>query len=125
MKLTRHFLLLLLLLSLTLFTSACGDDDTNSDTSSDASGDASSGGGDGSTTVDAEALYQNTCALSSCHGPDGDSGTALPKLTEVIPTASDVALREVLVNGSGSMPGLQYNDDELDAMMIYLRERFQ
>ena len=109
----------------------CGDkDDDSGDTGHSHTDDGTDGadGSDGSDGADgtggepdAASIFASTCA--NCHGPDGDSGSA-PDLSTGVPAMSDDDIRSIITDGKGGMPAQGLSDDELDAMVDYLRATF-
>lgn len=74
----------------------------------------------GETTADAEAVYQNNCAM--CHGDDL-SGGAGPALTDAGSSFSEDELADIIQNGTGSMPAQDVQGEELDALTAWLSEQ--
>lgn len=71
-----------------------------------------------------EEIYQSLCA--NCHGT-GLEGTPLgPALGPLSNAASqpDSFIRFAIVNGKGSMPSFEssLNDDQVDLLVVYIRE---
>jgi mono/diheme cytochrome c family protein len=67
-----------------------------------------------------EEVYQQNCA--SCHGADL-SGGAGPELTQVGSDLSEDEIRDIIVNGQGTMPGGLVEGDDLDAVVAWLSEQ--
>lgn len=103
--------LLALLMGTSLVLAACGGgDDKSKDT----------GGGDtgGDTaSVNAEDVYQKSCA--ACHGGDltGGVGTDLTKIGATL-SADDI--KTVIHEGKGQMPAQNLGDDEAAAVADWL-----
>ena len=68
-----------------------------------------------------EELFMTACA--GCHGEDGDSGSA-PNLSIMVPLMPDEQLENVIVNGSGPMPGGTVPTEDVPSLITYLRNRF-
>lgn len=122
-------LFLLAALPLTLAV-GCGDKDDDSGDAAAADGaDGAADGADGTAdgadgtggTPDAASIFASTCA--NCHGADGDAGSA-PDLSTGVPALSDEDIRALVTDGKGGMPAQGLSDDELDAMVDYLRTTF-
>lgn len=62
-----------------------------------------------------EEIYAEKCI--SCHG-DQYQGVVGPKLTDL--SISEAEVKEILVNGAGSMPGNLVPEDQLDEMTEWL-----
>lgn len=84
-------------------------------------GDSAEDTGDVQDTSAEHQLFLSACA--GCHGEDGDSGTA-PNLSVMVPLMPDDQLTNVIVNGSGPMPGNTVPEEDVPALIEYLRERF-
>ena len=102
------------LLLLSAFTIAGCAKDESSSSGSD------SGGGDTECSEDGATVYLS-CA--GCHGPDGISG-ASPDLSTGVPSLSDDALMDILMNGIGNMAAPSLTPCEEDALFTYLRDTF-
>lgn len=102
-----------ILLGLCLGMAACGDKDDHGDSGEtddhghDDGDDGSSGGGDATA---GEAVYAASCA--GCHGSSGE-GVSGPAMMDVVPHHSETEIIDVVMNGSGGMPGVV--SDETDA----------
>jgi mono/diheme cytochrome c family protein len=93
--------LIALLLSLSLLAAGCGDDDAG---------------------PSGRAIYQASC--SSCHGSDGGGGVGpAMKGNPFVAGSSDADVAEVIAAGrSGTaMPGFPLSQEDLDAVVAYLR----
>ena len=64
---------------------------------------------------------EDNCA--ACHGADGEGGAA-PDLTVMVPILSDGELESIITNGSGYMAPIALDDDEVAAVIDYLRATF-
>ena len=93
---------------------ACGNKD-------DDSGAADGTDGADGTEVDGASVYASTC--QNCHGDNGNDGFA-DDLTVEVPARSDDELTDVIQNGSGGMAAQNLSDDELSAVLDYLRATF-
>lgn len=95
---------------LPLMLIACGDKGDDSGTS--VAGDAASG----------ETLYASNCA--GCHGADG-TGVSGPDLTSgLVSGMSDDAISDVIANGTGSMPAILSDDQDVADVVAYLRDEW-
>ena len=74
---------------------------------------------EGETADDPEAIFANSCA--SCHGQDL-SGGAGPELTSVGSKLSADEIKEIIVNGVGTMPGGLVGNEEADVLAEWLSE---
>jgi mono/diheme cytochrome c family protein len=84
---------------------------------------ACSGSEDTGLTGDAtagEAVY--TAACSGCHGAAGEGGSG-PVLDGALP-ATDAAIEDVIVNGTGSMAPVDLIDQDRADLIAYLRATF-
>ena len=100
-----------LLLALPALLAACGasaKDTAGTSTGTDAS-------------ADGAALYATYCA--SCHGASGQGTASAPGLDGEIDD-SDAELRDTILNGDGSMPPVPVPDEDLPALIAYLRATF-
>jgi len=104
-------LTILFLLS-ALTSIGCAKDESSSDSGSS---------GDGTECSEDGAVVYLSCA--GCHGPDGASGSA-PDLSTGVPSLSDDALMDILMNGVGSMAAPNLTECEEDALFTYLRDTF-
>lgn len=64
-----------------------------------------------------------SCASSSCHGSNGDSGSG-PRLSRRVPRGSDEDLIEIVLAGEGGMPPQDLDDQEMADLLAYLRQTF-
>jgi hypothetical protein len=111
--------------------------DTVSSTSSSTSSSSSSAGG--STTeeilmltgdpVAGQGVYATTCGQTTCHGPDGDTGSPIsPMHSAVIPTLSDAEIVDTIRFGTiaegGVMPELSLGSQDIADVLAYLRQTF-
>lgn len=97
-----------------LVLGACGgggDDSSSEDT-------GSSNGGDSS--VDAEAVVQNSCV--SCHGGNLEGGSA-PAIDKAGAKYSEDEILEIIENGKGGMPGGIIKGDDAKAVASYLADK--
>lgn len=94
-----------------LVLGACGggDDDKTDDNAN---------GGDSS--VDAEAVVQDSCV--SCHGGNLEGGSA-PAIDKIGAKLSKDEILDVIENGQGGMPGGIIKGDEADAVASYLADK--
>ena len=110
---------------------ACGDDETTSTTN----------GGDKDVSdvlpllpngnlMDGEQVYGESCAQTTCHGADGNTGaSASPPLSEAVPQRSDKELAEVIrygtINEGGVMPEqTQLTAQDIADVIVFLRQQF-
>ena len=70
---------------------------------------------------DGEELFSTAC--TSCHGEDGDSGSA-PNLSVFVPAFDDEELFQIIENGTSSMPGNLVATEDIPVLISYLRETF-
>lgn len=119
--------LLALLFGLVLILAACGGG--GDDGASEEPADTNDGAATEETTEDdgaavdsaaGEEVYQTSCA--SCHGADLTGGAG-PDLTQVGSNLSEDEIRDVIVNGRGSMPGGLVDGEDLDAVVAWLSEQ--
>jgi mono/diheme cytochrome c family protein len=103
----------LVFLALPALLAACGGSSADS-----ASADTATSTG---ATADGAALYATHCA--GCHGASGQGGSG-PSLRDEVPDASDAELRDIIVNGDGSMPAIPVPADDLPVLIDYLRVTF-
>lgn len=75
---------------------------------------------EGETADDPEAIFANSCA--SCHGQDL-SGGAGPDLTSVGGKLSADEIKEIIVNGVGTMPGGLVGNEEAEVLAEWLSEK--
>ena len=105
-------------------TSDTGDSADTSDTGDTADTSDTGDSADTSDTgVDPVArgreVFLASC-VTGCHGTDGDEGPA-PDLSEEVPGRSDSRLQEIVLNGTGDMPGVPLADADLTDLLAYLR----
>ncbi len=99
--------------SLVFALAACGGDDEATDE-----------GGNGGTTestdtasVDAEKVFNNTCA--ACHGGDLTGGVG-PDISKVGANLSSDEIKTIILEGRGSMPAQNLDDAEATAVADWL-----
>lgn len=111
--------LLILALPAALLLPACDSDDgddggSRNDDIKALTGDAAAG----------EAVFtQGTCGSMGCHGADGVSGTA-PSLADVVAGHSDDELINAVLDGSGTMPPNDLEDQEMADVLAWMRQTF-
>ncbi|WP_405101154.1 c-type cytochrome [Oceanobacillus sp. FSL H7-0719] len=95
---------------------------TDNGTEQTENGGEESGSEEGETAGgDADAVFQNNCAM--CHGADL-SGGAGPDLTAVGASHSADEIKEIIQNGTGSMPPVPaVQGEELEALATWLSEK--
>ena len=103
------------LLALPALLAACGGS-----TEDTAGTDTTTGTSTGST-ADGAPLYGDSCA--ACHGASGGGGSG-PNLHGEIPETDDAELRDIILNGEGSMPAIAVPSDDLPVLIDYLRATF-
>lgn len=70
---------------------------------------------------DADAIFQNNCAM--CHGADLTGGAG-PDLTAVGASKSVDEIKDIIQNGTGGMPAVPaVQGEELDALAQWLSEK--
>lgn len=74
---------------------------------------------EGEAATDPEAIYASSCA--ACHGQDL-SGVAGPSLTNVGSSLSADEIKNVIMNGQGTMPGGLVSNEEADVLAEWLSE---
>ncbi|WP_188453636.1 cytochrome c550 [Virgibacillus oceani] len=75
----------------------------------------------GATADDPEAIFENNCA--SCHGADLTGGMG-PDLTKVGGRLSKDEIKDIVMNGRGSMPpGIIKEDAQAEAIAKWLSEK--
>jgi mono/diheme cytochrome c family protein len=85
--------------------------------------DEDSGGGAGDVGVDGADVYAANCG--TCHATDGSGGIGPPLDDGLVAGLSDERLFDVIVNGlPPSMPSFALPQDEIDALIAYLRSEF-
>lgn len=102
--------LLALLMGTSLVLAACGGGDDAKDTGGDT-------GGDTTASVNAEDVYQKSCA--ACHGGDltGGVGTDISKIGA---TLSADEIKTTILEGKGQMPAQNLDDEEATAVADWL-----
>lgn len=106
-----------------LAATACGDD-----------GGDNGQNGTGNPEVDAilaltgdpdagETTYLNVCGNAICHGADGVSGPG-GNLAVIVPDSSDAQIVTVVIEGEGSMPAQNIEDQAVADVLAYLRATF-
>ncbi len=96
---------------------ACGSSSADSaGTDTATSTDTASG-----SSADGAALYATHCG--GCHGASGQGGSG-PDLRDEVPETDDAELRDIIVNGDGSMPAIPVPADDLPVLIDYLRVTF-
>ena len=69
-------------------------------------------------------VFNNSCADSSCHGPDGNSGQG-PNLSDEVPNHDDEQLALVIKYGAHDMPAQsQLSDQQIADVIAYLNATF-
>ncbi len=96
------------------------DSDTDADTDADTDSDTDVDEGDPEAGYD---VFLATCAASGCHGSDGNDGPA-PNLQGAVSTHSDAVLTEIILDGTGTMPGQDLEPQELADVIAFLRDAF-
>ncbi|ASN05207.1 cytochrome c550 [Virgibacillus necropolis] len=76
--------------------------------------------GEGATTDDPEAIFQNTCV--SCHGADLTGGVG-PDLTQVGSRYSKEEIKDIIINGKGTMPAGLVQEPQAEALAKWLAEK--
>ena len=94
------------------------------------SGDGGAGGRNGdilALTGDAAAgetvFNSNACSSESCHGADGNSGSA-PALMTVVSGLSDDAAIDSVLDGKGGMPPQALEDQQMADVLAWMRANF-
>lgn len=110
--LKKKLLALLMGTSLVFSLAACGGggDDEGADTGGDT-------GGTDTASVDAEGVYNQSCA--ACHGGDLKGGVG-PDLTAVGGSLSADEIKTVILEGRGQMPAQAVSDEEATALSDWL-----
>ncbi len=99
----------------TLVLGACGGGgDTDTGTDDGATGD------DTASAVDAEAVFQQSCA--SCHGGNLE-GASAPALDTVGADLSEDEIHDIIENGQGGMPPGLIKGDDADAVAAWLADK--
>ncbi len=69
-------------------------------------------------------VYEQTCALTSCHGPQGDDGSA-PDLGDLTVAHTDEQLAGVVKFGAHDMPAQDHlSDQDIADVIAFLRIKF-
>lgn len=74
---------------------------------------------EGEIASDPEEIYKNNCAV--CHGDDLSDGSA-PELTQVGNKLSEDEIKEIIINGTGSMPPGLVGNTEAELLAEWLSE---
>ncbi len=96
----------------TLVLGACGG-------GNDAGSDDGATGDDTASAVDAEAVFQQSCA--SCHGGNLE-GASGPALDSIGADLSEGEIHDIIENGQGGMPGGLIEGDDADAVAAWLAD---
>lgn len=78
------------------------------------------GEAEGETADDPEAIFANSCA--ACHGQDL-SGGAGPDITTVGSKLSADEIKDIIINGVGTMPGGLVGNEEAEVLAEWLSEK--
>ena len=70
---------------------------------------------------DGEHTYEDSCA--GCHGADGSGGDG-PSLIDAVPVHTNVQIANIITYGSGEMPEIHIDDQEIADVIAYLRSAF-
>jgi len=116
---------LLLTLSAALFLPACNEEEPEDETIDPARVEAilrlPSDAGAGASSF-------GLCAVSSCHGADGNSGSTGTPLRDEVPELSDEQLINIVLAGYDEgdviMPPQNLSDQEMADLLAYLRDNF-
>lgn len=76
--------------------------------------------GGGETVTDPETIFANSCA--SCHGQDLSGGVG-PGLADVGSKLSDDEIKDVIINGVGTMPAGIVGAEEASILSEWLSEK--
>ena len=76
--------------------------------------------GETTTTADAETITQQSCI--GCHGQNLGGGSA-PPLTEVGAKYSKDEIKDIIINGQGSMPSGLLDDEKAEVVAQWLAEK--
>jgi len=112
--------LLAVLFGVALVLAACGGGGDDGGTEDGGGTEESQGGSEAVDTAAGEEVYQTNCA--SCHGADL-SGGAGPDLTTVGSNYSVDEIKDIVTNGTGSMPAQDVAGEDLDALANWLAEQ--
>lgn len=75
---------------------------------------------EGETANNPEEIYKNNCAV--CHGDDLSDGSA-PELTQVGNKLSEDEIKDIIINGTGSMPPGLVGNTEAELLAEWLSEK--
>ncbi|KKI89223.1 hypothetical protein WQ54_27030 [Bacillus sp. SA1-12] len=108
--------LLALLLGTSVILGACGGAEEPQDDAAD-----TNQGAEGETVAgDAEQIVQQNCI--SCHGENLEGGAG-PNLTEVGAKYDKDEIKNIIINGRGSMPKGILNESDADVVASWLSEK--
>ncbi len=107
--------LIVLLLGTALVLSACGGNEQQTDET-----ETTDGGQTTETAGNAEEIVQQSCI--GCHGRELEGGAG-PNLTEVGAKYSQEGIKNIIINGQGSMPKGLLNDADADVVAAWLAEK--
>ncbi|ELK47075.1 UNVERIFIED_CONTAM: cytochrome c [Halobacillus marinus] len=111
---------LVLCLGLVLVLAACGggqEDGTQDDTGSDEQTEEDAGADSNGDASAAEAVYQANC--TNCHGGNLEGGFG-PSLTTIGSKYSADEIKEIILNGRGSMPQQDVSEEDADLVANWL-----
>ncbi|KGP73576.1 cytochrome c551 [Pontibacillus yanchengensis] len=94
-----------------------GEDTQTEENGGDSSEDAGGDSGGEVNTAEAEKLYKQNCA--SCHANDL-SGNVGPSLKQVGSKLDKSGIKEIIINGKGSMPPKQLEGQEAETVAAWL-----
>lgn len=119
--------LLATMLLLVPLAAGCGDDETTPPTTSDK--DVSDILALQGNVMDGQAVYEDSCAEATCHGPNGNDGhPTAGDLTEEVPQRSDEELAMVIRYGTivdgGTMAATNLPAQDIADVITYLRQTF-
>ncbi|HLR81471.1 MAG TPA: cytochrome c [Bacillota bacterium] len=109
--------LMAILFGSALVLGACGGGDDGATDGGDAGGDDA---GETTEASGAEDLYKQNCA--SCHGEDL-SGGAGPDLNNAGANNSADEIKDIIVNGQGSMPAQDLPEEDAQTLADWLAEK--
>lgn len=115
--------LIAVLFGAVLILGACGgggDTNTNDGNVNDGNNNVNNEASNNVDVSAAEEVYQNKCA--GCHGDDL-SGVSGPGLQEVGAKFSAEEIADIIENGKGSMPAINLDDADRDALAEWLAEK--
>lgn len=75
---------------------------------------------EGETSTNPEEIYQNNCL--NCHGDDLAGSGNNPDLTEVGNRLSADEIKEIIIEGRGSMPAINIPHEEAEILAEWLEE---